>query len=69
MLFGQVYEIIDLTLLIDQIHPSTLSFGSSISVTKLWASPLTLQCAKDDLLLGYSYFSLTTTSTDLLPCQ
>jgi len=36
--------------LIDQIHPSTLSFGSSISVTKLWASPLTLQCAKDDLL-------------------
>ena len=69
MLFGQVYEIVDLTLLIDQIHPSTLSFGSSISVTKPWASPLTLQCAKDDLLMGYSHFSLTTTSTDYLPCE
>jgi len=69
MLFGQVYEIVDLTLLIDQIHPSTLSFGSSISVTKPWASPLTLQCAKDDLLFGYSHFSLTTISTNFLPCQ
>jgi len=69
MLSRQVYEIVDLTLLIDQIHPSTLSFGSSISVTKLWASPLTLRCTQDDLLLGYSHFSLTTTSTNYLPCQ
>jgi len=62
----QVYEIADLTLLIDEIHPSTLSFGSIISVTKPWASSLTLQCAGDDLLFGYSHFSLTTTSTDFL---
>jgi len=67
-----------LTFLTDQIHPSSLSSGLNISITKSWASSRTLRSAKvhgtsfrrkDDLLFSYPRFSLVTTSTDFLLCQ